>query len=81
MVSKDWGPCKLCKWWQIDPGAPVNDETMGVCVMGRLQLYRLRVSGDCGCNRFSVGEPVRAAGSSSIPPTTFVAPPADSERR
>jgi hypothetical protein len=51
-MSDQWGLCKDCKWWQIEPGAP----------------YLLRVSGDSGCNRFMEGEPARAKGSSGQPP-------------
>jgi len=73
----NWGPCKQCKWWQIEPDAEIEDETKGVCTCLRFQGYRLRVAGDCGCARFTAGEPIRAAGSGESPPTTFVAPAHD----
>jgi hypothetical protein len=30
MPDSEWGLCKDCKWWQIDPGAAVEDLTMGL---------------------------------------------------
>jgi len=67
--NHDWGLCKDCKWWQIEPGAPIEDATLGFCIDEELQPFKLRVSGDSGCNRFMVGNPARAAGSSAAPPT------------
>ena len=29
MAASDWGFCKDCEWWQIDPGAHSADNTMG----------------------------------------------------
>jgi hypothetical protein len=34
MAAADWGMCKDCQWWQIDPGATIADDTMGVCTDG-----------------------------------------------
>jgi hypothetical protein len=68
MPADDWGLCKDCKWWQIDPKAPVEDATMGLCIDEELQPLRLRVSGNSGCNHFMHGQPARAAGSSLAPP-------------
>lgn len=65
----DWGLCKDCKWWQIDPGAPIADQTLGLCIDEDLQPFLLRVNGSGGCNHFMNGEPARAAGSSAAPPT------------
>jgi hypothetical protein len=31
MAASDWGMCKDCQWWQIDPGATIADHTMGLC--------------------------------------------------
>jgi len=69
MADSDWGLCKDCKWWQIEPEAKVDARTLGVCIDDTLYQYLLRVSGDSGCNYFAAGEPARAKGSSSAPPT------------
>lgn len=67
-MSKSWGQCKECKWWQVEPRVHINDRTTGLCIDEELQPFRLLVSGDSGCNRFMEGEPARARGSSSRPP-------------
>jgi hypothetical protein len=41
---------------------------MGFCIDEEIQQFRLRVSGNSGCNRFMSGKPARAAGSSPAPP-------------
>jgi hypothetical protein len=69
MKNGDWGLCQDCKWWQIDPGATVANTTMGLCIEEKLQSFRLRVSGNSGCNCFMAGEPAHAEGSSAAPPT------------
>src|ERR1700733_15171834 len=69
MPKEQWGLCKDCKWWQLDPGATLANTTMGLCIDERLQPFRLRVSGNSGCNRFAEGTPAHAAGSSDTPPT------------
>jgi hypothetical protein len=69
MASSEWGECKDCKWFQIEPGAEPADDTMGLCIDEELQPFRLLVSGNSGCNRFIAGEVAHAAGSSSAPPT------------
>jgi hypothetical protein len=68
-MNEQWGLCKDCKWWQIDPGGSVANNTMGLCIDEDLQPYHLRVSGNSGCNHFMEGKPARAAGSSDQPPT------------
>jgi len=68
MAASDWGLCKDCQWWQIDPGATVADNTMGLCTEEEIQPFQLRVSGHSGCNRYAPGEPAHAAGSSAAPP-------------
>jgi hypothetical protein len=68
-MSKEWGLCQDCKWWQVEPDAKVVARTLGLCIDEDLQRFVLRVSGDSGCNRFMPGEPARAAGSSGAPPT------------
>ena len=69
MAESEWGLCKDCKWWQIEPTASVANNTMGLCIDEVLQCFRLRVSGNSGCNRFMPGEPARAEGSGAAPPT------------
>ena len=69
MSKKEWGLCKDCKWWQIDPGATIENLTMGECIDEKLQPFVLRVSGNSGCNRFTEGKPAHAKGSGSAPPT------------
>jgi hypothetical protein len=68
MPDHDWGLCKDCKWWQIEPDAAVGNLTLGQCIDEELQPFLLRVSGISGCNRFMPGEPARAKGSSEAPP-------------
>ena len=67
-MSKQWGLCKDCKWWQVEPDATIENPTMGLCIDEELQEFRLRVSGNSGCNRFMPGTPARAEGSSEQPP-------------
>ena len=69
MSESTWGLCKDCKWWQIAPEGSIANNTMGLCIDEELQPFRLRVSGNSGCNHFMAGEPARAAGSSAAPPT------------
>jgi hypothetical protein len=69
MPQHDWGLCKDCKWWQIEPDATIGNLTLGLCIDEKLQPFLLRVSGISGCNRFMAGEPARAKGSSDAPPT------------
>ena len=70
MMSKSkWGICRNCEWWQIEPRAKIAKGTLGLCIDEDLQPYRLRVSGDSGCNRYKSGTPARAAGSAAAPPT------------
>jgi hypothetical protein len=69
MAASDWGLCKDCQWWQIEPEASIANTTMGLCIEERLQPFRLRVSGNSGCNRYAAGKPARAKGSAAAPPT------------
>jgi hypothetical protein len=64
----NWGLCKDCKWWQIEPDGAVANTTMGLCIEEKLQPFVVRVSGNSGCNRFMPGKPAKAAGSSKAPP-------------
>jgi hypothetical protein len=68
-MSTSWGLCKDCKWWQIEPKAPVKNSTMGLCIDDKMLKFNLRVSGNSGCNRFMEGRPAHAKGSSGQPPT------------
>ena len=68
MADDNWGLCKDCKWWQIEPGSHIANNTMGLCIEEELQPYQLRISGNGGCNRFMEGKPARAKGSSEKPP-------------
>ena len=65
MAASEWGMCKDCQWWQIDPDANRTNTTMGLCIEHALQPFRLRVSGNSGCNHFTPGQPAHAAGSSA----------------
>ena len=67
--NSEWGLCKDCEWWQIEPKAQVADKTMGLCIEESLQPFRVRVSGNSGCNLYVGGTPARAKGSSDAPPT------------
>jgi hypothetical protein len=51
-MSNQWGLCKDCKWWQIEPEAAVENLTLGLCIDEDLQPFVVRVSGNSGCNRF-----------------------------
>ena len=57
MSKSEWGFCKDCKWWQIEPDANIANTVLGLCIDEDLQEYRLRVSGNSGCNRFMEGRP------------------------
>lgn len=67
--NQEWGECKDCKWWQIEPNAKISNHTMGLCIDEDIIKFRMRISGNGGCNRFMAGEPARAAGSGAAPPT------------
>ncbi len=68
MPENEWGLCKDCKWWQLEPAAAVENLTLGLWIDEKLQPFLLRVSGNSGCNRFQGGKPARAAGSGEAPP-------------
>ena len=69
MAKSRWGLCKACQWWQIEPDAKAENHTLGLCIDEDLQPFRMRVSGDSGCNRYQPGKPAFAAGSAAAPPT------------
>ena len=56
-MSNEWGLCKDCKWWQLEPRAGIKATTVGQCIDEDLQRFTLRVSGNSGCNRFAPGRP------------------------
>lgn len=68
-MAQQWGLCKSCKWWQIEPTANIADSTVGFCIDEKLQPFQLSASGNSGCNRQVQGEPARAKGSGAQPPT------------
>lgn len=68
-MADNWGFCKECKWWQVEPDAAAENTTMGLCIEEKLQPFRLRVSGNSGCNHYQEGKPAHAAGSGEAPPT------------
>lgn len=68
-MNTSWGLCKDCKWWQIEPGANLENLTLGLCIDEDLQQFKLRVSGNSGCTDFMEGKAARGKGSSSAPPT------------
>lgn len=69
----EWGLCKDCKWWQIEKDATVEDQTVGMCIDEAILPYKMRITGNGGCNRFKAGEPARAEGSSEKPPVAEAA--------
>jgi hypothetical protein len=68
MADTEWGKCKNCKWFQIEPAEKAGNNTMGLCIEESLQKLRLRVSGNSGCNYFKHGSVAHAKGSSEAPP-------------
>lgn len=72
-TDNQWGLCKDCKWWQIEPGARIAATTAGYCIEEKLQPFKLRITGAGGCNRFMEGKPAHGRGSSGKPPTAVPA--------
>ncbi len=54
MSEKPWGECKSCEWWQTEPEAAIENETLGICIDKDLQSYQLLVSGGSGCSRLKL---------------------------
>jgi hypothetical protein len=54
MADTEWGKCKDCKWFQIEPRVKAANNTMGLCIEENLQRFRLRVSGNSGCTPLHV---------------------------
>lgn len=69
MADQNWGLCKDCKWWQLEPGTSATNTAAGQCIEEKLQPFQLRVTGNSGCNQFMPGKPAHAKGSSGKPPT------------
>jgi hypothetical protein len=67
--AKSWGLCISCKWWQIEPEAEAEHLTAGYCIEEKLQPFKLRVTGNSGCNCYMEGKPAHGKGSSEKPPT------------
>jgi hypothetical protein len=44
-MSTSWGLCKDCKWWQIEPKAPIKNSTMGLCIDDKLQQRMQSIHG------------------------------------
>jgi hypothetical protein len=68
MAKQEWGLRKDCKWWHVEPMATIENLTLDLCIEEKLQPFRIRVSGNSGCNRSMPGKPARAEGSSEAPP-------------
>ena len=39
-MKENWGLCKKCKWWQIEPEASIADRTTGLCIDEDLQRFK-----------------------------------------
>ena len=59
MPNSTWGLCKECRWWQIEPNAAGENQTMGECIEEKLQPFSIRISGNGGCSCFQQGTPAR----------------------
>ena len=66
--KSNWGQCKSCKMWQVEPDAQLSEDTYGLCAAHKLQSYQLRISGGGGCNIYKEGRPNRVKGSSQLAP-------------
>ncbi len=64
----DWSICMECKWWEVEPNASTDEETIGFFIDEHLQSYRLSITDIIGCNRFVQGAPARGSGSRRQPP-------------
>ncbi|SFI59447.1 hypothetical protein [Planctomicrobium piriforme] len=73
-MNDNWGLCRACRWWQIEPDTTTNEKTVGVCAEEQLAHFQLSVMGHCGCNLFVEGRPARIEGSSEQPPIVQTVP-------
>ena len=68
MANQNWGECKSCQHFAIEPNATPAPNTMGLCIVHDHESQHLRVSGGCGCDLFANGEVAHAQGASAVPP-------------
>ena len=61
--------CELRLWLAIVSSSDATIDTIARHIEDALQPFRLRVSGNSGCNHYTPGTPTHAAGSSAAPPT------------
>ncbi|QDT55969.1 hypothetical protein Pan44_40180 [Caulifigura coniformis] len=66
--KKEWGLCVDCQNWQIELNAIATHQTAGLCLAAALRPFRLRVTGNSGCQEFHRGPTARGAGSNLKPP-------------
>jgi hypothetical protein len=66
--TKNWGLCVDCRFWQIEPKAIPTHQTAGLCLAAALRPFRLRVTGNSGCQEFEKGPTARGEGSGLKPP-------------
>ncbi len=58
----NWGNCRHCQSWQIEPEQVVQTLTIGRCNDDYLKKHTLTVTADCGCSRFVEGQPQSLTG-------------------
>lgn len=68
MAGQNWGECKSCRHFEIEPAATPANNTMGLCIVNDHEPHHLRVSGSCGCDLFANGQAAHAPGASHVPP-------------
>lgn len=68
MANANWGECKGCRHFEVEPGVAAEANTMGLCIVHEHEIHQLRVSGACGCSQFAQGEAAHAEGASAVPP-------------
>jgi hypothetical protein len=67
-MNDNWGLCKACRWWQLEPEALPRAGTVGFCSEESRLPMLLSVTGTCGCSLFDEGKPGRLKGASEHPP-------------
>ncbi|WP_435020000.1 hypothetical protein TA3x_001591 [Tundrisphaera sp. TA3] len=68
MSNQNWGECKSCRHFEIEPAASAAANTMGLCIVHEHEMQHLRVSGSCGCDLHADGQAAHAKGASRVPP-------------
>ena len=68
MANSNWGECKACRHFEVEPGVAPEPNTMGLCIVHEHEVHKLRVSGACGCSQFNEGDAAHAEGASEAPP-------------